>query len=885
MAEWEAILVLPFYLCGIAEQWFEMIDSTTKASLANIKLSFLNRFKQHKQEDIGLTYLRQQENEPVDQYLHRALNYNKTNSVSEQFLVKLAYRGLKPQIQQIVVPQNPVSMSDLLSKSITAEMTVNMVQPQQSSVENSILKAVSSIEDKIMDKISSRLDSIAAISSNSNKQQSDYVPYHQRNNHANSYQNSQSFQVPTYNDRQPMMPVQRQRPVMSNGPPGSCIGCDSDKCTTYVTIGTTRTKALIDTGANISVINRNLLDRTSYAKVPLQPGAMKQVIAANGNHVQVLGKLSITLHVSVSKQDEDSTVLLEPLDAPPQFLQNVVVAKCLVKIHNGKAHLRLLNPTATDIKLRPHKVIAKVSHVNTEEIHSIDDKQSADTPSFSPTTKSKSDDMTFDLSSACLTSIEKQKLLAFLQKNRSIFANSLKELGCTHLYNHHIETVPGAKPFRSPPYRQTPKVRAEQDRQVKELLDNDIIEPSCSNWASPVVMCFKKSGEMMRMAIDYRKVNALSIPQTFPLPHMESVFDAIGEVKAQYFSCVDLKSGFHQVPLTEESKHKSAFITQTGIYQFKRMPFGLMNSPITFQAMMSHVLRGLNWKFVLVYVDDILIFSQTFEDHLNHLSQVFDRLRHANLKLHPSKCHFAVKEIMFLGHIISREGVKVDPAKTSAVSKFPTPQTQKQLRSFLGMANYYRRFIKDHSKIVFPLNSLLHKDQPVKLKWTPKCQTAFDTIKHALVNAPVLSYPDLDKPFILTCDASDTAIAFVLGQLNSDNKEYAIAYGNKSLTKEERNYTTSEKECLAILKGVETFRPYLANSAFTVITDHNALVWLKSAKHTGRLSRWALKLQDLNFDIIHRPGKSNVVADCLSRVPNPFRATQIDTGSIPIQEQ
>ncbi|VDI10852.1 Hypothetical predicted protein [Mytilus galloprovincialis] len=463
--------------------------------------------------------------------------------------------------------------------------------------------------------------------------------------------------------------------------------------------------------------------------------------------------------------------------------------------------------------------------------------------------------MTFDLSSACLTSIEKQKLLAFLQKNRSIFANSLKELGCTHLYNHHIETVPGAKPFRSPPYRQTPKVRAEQDRQVKELLDNDIIEPSCSNWASPVVMCFKKSGEM-RMAIDYRKVNALSIPQTFPLPHMESVFDAIGEVKAQYFSCVDLKSGFHQVPLTEESKHKSAFITQTGIYQFKRMPFGLMNSPITFQAMMSHVLRGLNWKFVLVYVDDILIFSQTFEDHLNHLSQVFDRLRHANLKLHPSKCHFAVKEIMFLGHIISREGVKVDPAKTSAVSKFPTPQTQKQLRSFLGMANYYRRFIKDHSKIVFPLNSLLHKDQPVKLKWTPKCQTAFDTIKHALVNAPVLSYPDLDKPFILTCDASDTAIAFVLGQLNSDNKEYAIAYGNKSLTKEE------------------------------LITDHNALVWLKSAKHTQvDFLDGLFKLQDLNFDIIHRPGKSNVVADCLSRVPNPFRATQIDTGSIPIQEQ
>ncbi|CAG2230183.1 Retrovirus-related Pol polyprotein from transposon gypsy,Retrovirus-related Pol polyprotein from transposon opus [Mytilus edulis] len=309
---------------------------------------------------------------------------------------------------------------------------------------------------------------------------------------------------------------------------------------------------------------------------------------------------------------------------------------------------------------------------------------------------------------------------------------------------------------------------------------------------------------------------------------MESVFDAIGENKAKYFSSLDLKSGYYQVPLTEESKPKTAFITQTGVYQFKRMSFGLMNAPITFQAMMSDVLRGLNWKFVLVYVDDILVFSKNFQDHLNHLSQVFERLKHANLKLHPDKCHFAMKEIKFLGHYISQDGVKADPEKTRAVNEFPVPKTQKQ----------------------------------------------------ALITAPVLAYPDLSKPFILTCDASDEAISFVLGQLDFENKEYVVAYGNKTLTKEEKRYNTSEKECLAILKGVETYRPYLANSHFTVVTDHSALVWLKSAKHTGRLARWALRMQDLQFSIIHRPGKSNVVADCLSRIPNPFNTDSVQAISL-----
>lgn len=572
---------------------------------------------------------------------------------------------------------------------------------------------------------------------------------------------------------------------------------DSEKCTTQVTLGDTKTKALIDTGANISVINKNSLSTTTYADKALNPSHVKQVLAANGNHVKVLGKISIdvtigsrsftqTFHVldqlhhnlilgfdfmkthgaflnfgnctlelndnpniavgsitlnsglvrtkkavtipsnsetligvSVSKQSNNSTVLLEPLEAYIHSLQKLVVAKCLVKVQNGKAMLKILNPTPSDVRIQAHKIIAKISSVDTNAIYSLDDvtpnvSSVSNCDETSSTSKaSDSSGLTFDLQNSCLSPQEKQRLLTFLQANKSIFATSLKELGCTHLYKHHIDTIPGAR--RSHPYRQTSKVRADQDRQVSELKDIGIIEPSTSNWASPVVMCFKKSEEM-RMAIDYRKLNAVTVPQTFPLPHIDSVFDAIGEAKAQYFSCVDLKSGFHRVPLTEESKHKSAFITQTGVYQFTRMPFGLMNSPITFQAMMSHVLRGLNWKYVLVYVDDILIFLRTFQEHLNHLSQVFDRLHHANLKLHPQKCNFAVNEIKFLGYIISRDGVKVDPEKTSAINKVPVPQTQKQLRSVLGMANFYRRFIKNYSKIVSPLHALLHKDKPIKLK-------------------------------------------------------------------------------------------------------------------------------------------------------------------------
>lgn len=375
------------------------------------------------------------------------------------------------------------------------------------------------------------------------------------------------------------------------------------------------------------------------------------------------------------------------------------------------------------------------------------------------------------------------------------------------------------------------------NRQLDEMLEADIIEESTSMWQSPVVMVKKKNGQL-RFAVDYRKLNAVTKQHTFPLPRLEDVFDTIGISKANIFSTLDLASGFWQIPMDPETAHKSAFVTPTGVYQWKRMPFGLVNAPASFQALMTQVLRGLNWKFCLVYVDDILVFSNSFEQHIHHLHQIFSRLENAGLTLKPSKCSFALQKVHYLGHVITKDGVQVDVTKTDAVKSFPIPKCTKDVRSFLGLCNYYRKFIKNYSTIISPLTSLLRKE--IKFEWSDDCQYAFDQLKIALTSPPVLAYPDNSKTFTLTTDASGTALGFVLGQFDDKGKERVIAFGGRSLNKFERNYSISERECLAIIEGIKSYHVYLADKPFIVFTDHSALKWLQSVKHdTGRLARWS----------------------------------------------
>ena len=293
------------------------------------------------------------------------------------------------------------------------------------------------------------------------------------------------------------------------------------------------------------------------------------------------------------------------------------------------------------------------------------------------------------------------------------------------------------------------------------------------------------------------------------------------------------------------------------------MPFGLCNAPATFQRLIELVLAGLQCTSCLIYLDDVIVVGNTFEEHLAHLGNVFQRIRGANLKLQPAKCSLCPEEVKFLGHIISREGVATDPAKTEKVAMWSTPTNRKEVQRFLGLASYYRRFVKDFVSVAKPLHQLIEKNR--EFIWTDQCQEAFEQLRQKLVSAPVLSFPDFSKPFVLETDASDTGIGSVLSQIQDDGTERVIAYASRVLSKPERRYCVTKKELLAVVASVKHFRPYLLGRAFVLRTDHGSLTWLRNFRNPeGQLARW---LEEFDFSIVHRRGRKHGNADALSRMP------------------
>ena len=471
-----------------------------------------------------------------------------------------------------------------------------------------------------------------------------------------------------------------------------------------------------------------------------------------------------------------------------------------------------------------------------------------------------------------LTEMEMEKLLQLLLSYADVFADSQEELGCTDVSQHQIHTG-DARPIHQAPRR----IPAGQREEVRTLLQNmqkrDIIRPSNSPWASPIVLVRKQNGTL-RFCVDYRKLNGVTRKDAYPLPRVDDALDTLSG--CQWFTTLDLISGYWQVQLNPEDREKSAFTTFEGLFEFNVMPFGLCNAPATFQRLMDSVLAGLQWTSCLVYVDDIIIPGKTFDDHLHNLHSVLLRLREANLKLQPPKCIFARKSVSFLGHIISAKDIAADPTKVNKVATWPTPTCRRDVQQFLGLCNYYRRFIKNFADIARPLHRLTEKT--ATFMWSENCQSAFEDLRKKLTDAPVLAFPDYSRPFLLDTDASDTGIGAVLSQILADGQEHVIAYASRTLSKPEQRYCTTRKELLSAVVFTKHFRPYLLGRHFTLRTDHGSLQWLYNFKEPeGQLARWLEQLQEYNFTIVHRQGKKHVNADALSRLQHQGEAVVAHT--------
>ena len=471
--------------------------------------------------------------------------------------------------------------------------------------------------------------------------------------------------------------------------------------------------------------------------------------------------------------------------------------------------------------------------------------------------------------------MEKSSLLDPISKYSHRFFLEGDTLEATDVITHEINTTDDTPIFHKQ-YRQAEIHNEEISKQTKDLLKNKITEDSDSPYNSPVWIVPKKpdpdGNKRWRMVIDFRQLNEKTVKDAYPLPNITHILDQLGG--AQYFSTLDLAMGFHQIKMHPKSKAKTAFSTPFGHYHFNRMPFGLKNAPATFQRLMDRVLSGLQGIELFVYMDDIVIYASSLEEHTRKLLTLLERLDKANLTLQPEKCFFLRKEVCYLGHTITRDGVKPDPKKVEAVRRFPQPRNAKNIKQFLGLAGYYRRFIPDFSSIAKPLSYLLKKN--VLFKWTESQNEAFNKLKNILCTYPLLQYPDFGQPFIVSSDASNYGLGGVLSQ-ELDGKVLPIAYASRTLSKTEVNYSTIEKELLAILFSVETFRPYLYGRKFTLETDHRPLVWLHNVKNpNSKLIRWRLRLNEYDYVIVYKKGTTNSNADALSRNPCEEMQTQYD---------
>ena len=610
---------------------------------------------------------------------------------------------------------------------------------------------------------------------------------------------------------------------------------------------------LVDTGSSVTIVSE-----TMAKGCVLSPSGAVTVSSATGDSVQIIGKcdfkfrigqnISITYTAFVSRNFPYDCIL---------GLDVLKDCACFIDVANESLYINGESVSfSSDVSSFSESMQDACGY---ESLNGIEINENV--------TSDEKNTSSFHISNA-LDELECMQINEVLGKFRHIFAFNDNELGRTNLVEHSVDTG-DSKPIHVRPYRIPHSQRKSLENQIESMCANGIIRPSKSPYSAPIVLVPKKDGKV-RMCIDFRKINEVTKKDVYPLPRIDDMLDALN--KSKYFSVLDLCQGYHQVPIRECDKEKTAFSFFGGHYEYNYMPFGLCNSAPTFQRLMDSVLSGLLWNTCLVYIDDVIVFSESISDHVKRLEEVFERFESAGWKLKAQKCFFGNTEVAFLGHRISADGISPDTEKVRAIYDFPKPTNVSELRSFIGLISYYRKFIKNFANKAAPLHKLLKKG--VKFTWDSECESAFQEFKVVLTSYPILRYPDFSLPFVLYTDACDTGIGAVLAQ-NGPDGERTIAYASRSLKPNERNYAVIEKEALAIVWSVKYFRHYLFGRQFTVITDHNPLKWLMSIKDpAGRLARWSLTLQEYDITIQHRPGKVHQNADALSRIP-PVASTSV----------
>lgn len=576
---------------------------------------------------------------------------------------------------------------------------------------------------------------------------------------------------------------------------------------------------LVDTGCAICIIGARAYGTFTSKKSEVRKTDV-QLTTADGNPQPAMG--SVTLPVHYKNRTKNIKFLL-----CPSIKKDFILGVEFLKAFNVKI-------TATE------EAEIQLSQMETARTQQIQDEQ--------------------DL---------KPEQLAKLNRIKKLFEDisyEKKGLGKTHLIEHKIITT--GEPIRQKPYPLSPAREKLVKDEIDEMLRLKVIKPVRSPWCNPVVVVTKKDGSP-RVCLDSRRLNEVTRKNRYPAPSSQRILDNLG--KSKYLTSIDLSKAYWQIPLEEASKCKTAFaIPGKGSFCYERMPFGICNASADLAALMDMIFGEEYDRRVFAYADDLIIASATFEEHITTLVRVRDNLKEAGLTVNLKKCEFCRPELKYLGYVIDRQGLRTDPDKIACVKDFPRPNRVKQVRSFLGLCSYYRKFIKDFSKVAAPLCKMTGGKRGTKenFVWSDEAEIAFNALKVALTTAPVLICPDFTKPFIISCDASDTATGAALTQFSEEHQiEQPIAYYSKTLSPAEKNYSVTERELLAVLRAVRHYKTYVEGSHFKVVTDHSSLKWLTRLENpSGRLARWSTQLTQYDMEIIHRKGSLNVVADALSRI-------------------